>query len=228
MEQRFVPALIGMNDLMNVQRQIEQLNDYADMYHLDIIDWHFAKNMFISPMFIQHLRPITNALLDVHIMLEGLQLDIIEAVIDAECDIVSLHAEDIQRNVFKFISYIKGRGKKVGIVLNPSVSLDMMRYYIEQVDLLTFMGVTPGFPKQDLIPCVLDKIREAHELREKHGYSFKTMIDGGCHEKTMKMVADTNVDHIVMGNTCLFGKDEDLRKAWRMMEDDFHTWTKAG
>lgn len=211
---------------MNVQSQIEQLNEYANMYHIDIIDWHFARNMFVSPMFIRHLRPITSAELDVHLMVEGIPLDIIEAVVDAGADIVSLQAEDITRNVFKYINYIKGCGKKVGIVLNPSVSLDIMRYYIEQVDIITFMGVTPGFAGQALIPCVLDKIREALDLREKFGYSFKTMIDGGCHKGTMKKVNDTNVDHIIMGETCLFSNDDDLYKAWRIMENNFKAWTE--
>lgn len=225
MDQKFVPSLMGMN-LMNVQQQIEQLNDHASMYHLDIIDWHFAKNMFISPMFIEQLRPITKAELDVHLMIENMPFDIIEAVVDAGADIVSLHAEDIQRNVFKYISYLQSRGKKVGIVINPSVPLDIMRYYIDQVDLITFMGVTPGFAKQALIPCVLDKIREAHELRAKHGYKFKTMIDGGCHQGTMKQVAQTNVDYIIMGNTCLFSLDNDMHKAWQVMKDNFIAWTK--
>ena len=220
-----MPSLMGM-DLMNVQRQIEQLDEHAQMYHLDVIDWHFAKNMFISPAFIAQLRPITKAVLDTHLMVEGLPLDIIDAVIDAGSDIVSLHAEDIQRNVFKYISHIKGRGKKVGIVLNPSVPLDIMRYYIDQVDLITFMGVTPGFPKQSLIPCVLDKIREAHALREQHGYTFKTMIDGGSHKGTMKQVDATGVDYIIMGNTCLFSQDCDLRKAWAIMEENFNEWVR--
>lgn len=225
MEQRFVPSLMGM-DLMNVEQQIEQLNDHADMYHLDIIDWHFAKNMFISPVFIEQLRPLTKAVLDTHLMVEGLPLDIIKASIDAGSDIISLHAEDIQRNVFKYISMIKDAGKRFGVVLNPSVPLDIMRYYIDQVDLITFMGVTPGFPKQSLIPCVLDKIRDAHVLREQKGYQFKTMIDGGSHKGTMKQVNATGVDHIIMGSTCLFSMDRDLHKAWSIMEENFNAWVR--
>lgn len=225
MQPKFVPSLMGM-DLMNVQKQIEQLNEHTEMYHLDIIDWHFARNMFISPMFIEQLRPHTKAELDVHLMLEGYLMEMIEAVIDAGADIVSLHAEDIQRNVFKYISYIKKRGKKVGIVINPAVPLDIVRYYIEEIDLITFMGVTPGFAQQALIPCVLDKIREAHELRNLYGYKFKTMIDGGCHQNTMKQVSDTGVDYIIMGRTCLYSISDDLHDAWRIMEENFKEWTK--
>ena len=225
MKYDFVPSLMAM-DFLNVAKQIKELDENANMYHIDILDWHFAENLCVSPAFIQQLRPITNATFDVHLMVEGLPLSIIKACLDAGGDIISMHAEDAQRNIFKYISEIKQAGKKVGIVLNPATPLSVMQHYIEEVDLITFMGVTPGFAKQALIPSVLDKIRDALRLREEKGYKFETMIDGGCHKATMKAVAETGVENIIMGATCLFGHDSDMRVAWKKMEDDFNEWIK--
>ena len=225
MRPNFVPSLVGM-DFMNVERQIKEMNENAGMYHLDILDWHYAENMCISPQFIQQLRPLTDCTLDVHLMVEGMPISMIRAVIEAGGDIISMHAEDVTRNIFKYISEIKGAGKKVGIVLNPAIPLSVAEYYLEDVDLVTFMGVTPGFAKQSLIPPVLDKIRGAIRLREEKGYHFTTMIDGGCHQATMKAVAETGVENIIMGATCLFSQDKDLRVAWQKMTRDFDEWTK--
>lgn len=225
MKFEFVPSLMGM-DLMNVERDVTMLNQHAKMLHIDLIDWHYAENMFVSPMFIQQLRPLSTAEFDVHFMINGLPMSIIQAVAEAGADILSLHAEDAQKNIFKYIDYIKSQGKKLGIVLNPATSLDVMRYYIEHVDLITFMGVTPGFAGQALIPVVLDKIRDAIQLRDEKGYKFSTMIDGGCHKGTMKAVSETRVEKIIMGRTCLFGQDQDIHKAWNKMEDSFTVWTK--
>ena len=110
MAQKFAPSLMGM-DFMNVQEQIEGLNPYAYYYHIDIIDWHYAKNMCVSPQFIGQLRQITDLPLDVHIMVKDMGLDMIEAVIDAGADIVSLPEEELGQNVFKYISYIRERGR---------------------------------------------------------------------------------------------------------------------
>lgn len=225
MRPNFVPSLMGM-DFMNVEKQIKQLNEHSKMYHLDILDWHFAENMCISPQFIQQLRHISDAVFDVHLMVKDLPLSIIEASLKAGGDIISMHAEDAQQNIFKYISTIKEAGKKVGIVLNPATPLSIMQHYLDEVDMITFMGVTPGFAKQSLIPCVLDKIRDAIRLREEKGYHFTTMIDGGCHKATMKAVCDTGVENIIMGATCLFGHDSDMHVAWNKMEADFDEWVK--
>ena len=223
MAQKFAPSLMGL-DFMNVQEQIEGLNPYAYYYHIDIIDWHYAKNMCVSPQFIGQLRQITDLPLDVHIMVKDMGLDMIEAVIDAGADIVSLPEEELGQNVFKYISYIRERGRKVGIVLGPTATLEDTKYYLDQVDLLTFMGVTPGFAKQKLIEPVLDKIREAHRIREEKGYTFETQIDGGCNRSTMKRVSETGVDIIIMGSTCLFSHDKDTAVAWKKMLADYEEW----
>lgn len=223
MKQKFAPSLMAM-DLMNVQEQIEGLNPYAYYYHVDVIDWHYARNMCLSPQFIEQLRKITETPLDVHLMVQDLGMEIVEAVCDAGADIISLPLEEMGRNVFKYISYIKGRGKKFGVVLGPEAPLFALQYYLKEVDLLTFMGVTPGFAKQSLIEPVLDKIREAHGLRERMGYTFETQIDGGCHRATMKKVSETGVDIIIMGATCLFSQDHDMGVAWKKMLADYEEW----
>lgn len=227
MEQKFAPSLMAM-DLMNVQKQIEGLNPYAYYYHVDVIDWHYARNMCLSPEFIGQLRRITTTPLDVHLMVKDLGMEIIEAVADAGADIISLPQEEIGKNAFKYISYIKGRGKKFGVVLDPATPLSVLQYYLKDIDLLTFMGVTPGFARQSLIEPVLDKIREAHALREKMGYTFETQIDGGCHKATMKKVSETGVNIIIMGATCLFSQDRDMGVAWRKMIADYEEWTHEG
>ena len=79
MKQKFAPSLMAM-DLMNVQEQIEGLNPYAYYYHVDVIDWHYARNMCLSPQFIEQLRKITETPLDVHLMVQDLGMDIVEAV----------------------------------------------------------------------------------------------------------------------------------------------------
>ena len=80
MNPKFAPSLMGM-DLMNVREQIEGLNPYAAFYHVDIIDWHYAKNMCLSPQFVRQLRKITQVPIDVHLMVKEMDLELIDAEI---------------------------------------------------------------------------------------------------------------------------------------------------
>ncbi len=217
MEQKFAVSLMGM-DLMNAASQIQALNENAVLYHVDIIDWHYAKNMCLSPQFIAQLRPLAQRPIDVHLMVNGTEMEIAQACMQAGADIISFQADTIEKNVFSYIDQVKSKGKKFGVVLNPATSLENIRPYIADIDLLTFMGVTPGFAGQKLVPSVLDKIRTAAALREEMGWHYETQIDGGCHPSTMKAVHETGVDYIVLGNTFLFSQSDNMREAWNKME----------
>ncbi len=217
---------MGM-DLLRVEEQLKVLNTRAFMNHVDIIDWHFAKNMCFSPMFVEQIRPISTIPLDVHIMVKDMELDFIERTVESGADIVSMHPEEISKNVFKYIDYIKSHGRKFGVVLNPTTSLESIKPYIEHVDLMTFMGVTPGFPGQALIPIVLDKIVEAITIRKEKGYTYLTQMDGGCHENTLKKIYETGIDVMIVGKTLLFGKDKDLNVAWDLCVKTIEKCLKA-
>jgi D-allulose-6-phosphate 3-epimerase len=215
MKYRLAASLMGMN-ILRVEEQLKVLNTRAYTNHVDIIDWHFAKNMCFSPMFVEQISKISTIPLDVHVMVKDMELDFIETIIKSGANIVSLHPEEIGKNVFKYIDYIKSNNCQFGVVLNPATPLDSVKLYIGHVDLLTFMGVTPGFPGQPLVPVVLDKIEEAIRTRNEKGYKYLTQMDGGCHENTIKMIYKTGIDIMIVGKTLLFSKDEDLITAWDM------------
>lgn len=91
---------------------------------MDIIDWHYAKNMCLSPEFISQMRPIAKKPIEVHLMVEGTELEIAMASIKAGADIISFQAENIRQNVFKYIDAVKKQRKKFGVVVNPATPLE--------------------------------------------------------------------------------------------------------
>jgi D-allulose-6-phosphate 3-epimerase len=208
-------SLMGMN-ILRVEEQLRVLNTRAFMNHVDIIDWHFAKNMCFSPMFVEQISKVCTIPLDIHVMVKDMELDFVETIVKSGAGVVSLHPEEISKNVFRYIDYLKSHDCKFGVVLNPATSLDWVKAYIEQVDLMTFMGVTPGFPGQSLVPVVLKKIEEAIRMKKEKGYKYLTQIDGGCHEDTIKRICQTGIDIMIVGKTLLFGKDENLSNAWEL------------
>jgi len=207
-------------DFSKFKEQVESLNERADFYHVDIMDGHFVKNITLSPFFIEQLKKLSTLPIDAHLMVEN-PSDFVDMTIDAGADYISLHAETINGDAFRLINHIKDRGKKFGVVLNPATSLDTLKHYIHHVDKLTIMTVDPGFAGQKFVEEMVDKIKEAKELKEKNQYKYLLTIDGSCNERTFKTLVEAGAEVLIVGTSGLFGKHEDVSKAWDIMMENF-------
>lgn len=221
---KFSPSLMCM-DLSKFKEQVDVLNEKADFYHVDIMDGHFVKNITLSPFFIEQLKKISKLPIDAHLMVEN-PSDFVDMTIDAGADYISLHAETITGDAFRLINLIKEKGRKFGVVLNPATPLESIRHYIHHVDKLTIMTVDPGFAGQKFVTEMIDKIKEAKELKEKNQYKYLITIDGSCNEKTFKVLTDAGAEVLIVGSSGLFNLDEDVSKAWELMIENFEKEVK--
>lgn len=225
MKYLFSPSLMCM-DLTKFSEQIESLNERADMYHVDVMDGHYVKNITLSPFFIEQLKKVATLPIDAHLMVEKPE-DFIAMIIDAGADYISLHAETIDRDAFRLIHQIKNAGRKVGIVLNPATPLSYISEYIHLIDKLTIMTVDPGFVGQSFITEMIDKIKQAKQLKEENGYQYLIEVDGSCNEKTFKCLAEAGNEVFIIGASGLFNLDEDIDEAWLKMLEIFNRETNV-
>lgn len=217
---KFSPSLMCM-DLTKFREQIEVLNTRADMYHVDIMDGHYVKNITLSPFFIEQLKRISTIPIDAHLMVEN-PADFVEMTARAGADYVSMHAETINKEAFRLINQIKELGSKVGIVINPATQIDIIFPYIHLIDKITVMSVDPGFAGQKFIKETLQKISQLKDLKVEHGYNYLIEIDGSCNEKTFKEIAAAGTEVFIIGTSGLFSLNEDIDKAWDKMMDIFN------
>lgn len=220
----FNPSLMCM-DLLNIKEQISILNTRADMYHVDIMDGHFVKNITLSPDFVKAISPICTIPLDCHLMVTDPD-DYIEVLAKAGAGYICPHAETINSDAFRIINKIKANGCKVGVVLNPATPLSYIKHYIHLVDKITIMSVDPGFAGQPFIREMLDKIAEAKELKLKNNYKYIIEVDGSCNEKTFKDLSDAGTECFIIGSSGLFNLDSSLPKAWDKLIENFNKCTK--
>lgn len=219
MKPEFAPSLMCM-DFLKIQEQMEILNDWADYYHVDIMDGHFCKNITLSPDMVKVFSKIAKKPIDVHLMTTNPE-DWIDALANAGAAYISPHAETINTDAFRILNHIESLGCKKGVVLNPATPLSYVKHYLNRIDMLTLMTVDVGFAGQPFIEEVLDKIHEAKEWKEKYGYTYKIQIDGSCNISTFKRLSNAGAEVYVVGSSSIFGKKLDLKKSCMQLEKDF-------
>lgn len=212
MKIKFSPSLMCM-DLLNIEREIHILDEKADYYHVDIIDWHYCKNMSLAPCFMKAIHNISDIPQEAHLYVDNIDTDLIQLCIESGAEIITMPPEVVERQTMQLIRYIKSKGKKVGFFINPSARLDILEPYINYIDRILIMTVDPGFAGQDFVPRSLDKIRLAAKWKEENGYSYEIACDGCCNETHYRPLYDAGCEVFILGASGLFGKDPDTRKA---------------
>ncbi len=219
MKVKISPSLMCM-DMLHVAKQIEFLNGRADYLHVDIIDWHYVRNMCLAPCFMKQLKAITDVPMDAHLMVDNVDVDLVELCIDSGAGVITLPPEVIQKRVFRLIDQIKNAGKLAGAYINPAMPMDLIYPYIDLLDKITFMTVDPGFAGQRFIEISLEKIKQAKLLKQEKGYRYEIEVDGSCNAGTYKKMYDAGAEVFIVGSSGLFGLDNDLNVAWSQMEEE--------
>ncbi len=225
MKALFCPSLMCM-DFLHAAEEIEILNAGCDLYHVDIMDGHFCRNITLSPSIIKSLRPAMKLPVDAHLMVTDPE-QYFEALAAAGTDYISVHAETINVKAFRTMRHVRELGCKTGLVLNPATPLSYVEEYIEEVDLLTIMTVDVGYAGQPFIPAMLKKIAQAKKLREERGLDYLIQIDGAVGPKTYGALHAAGADAYVMGTSGLYRKGMTLKESCERLHADFEEAVRA-
>ena len=182
----------------------------ADYIHIDVMDGHFVPNLTIGPEVIKKLRPLTKKTFDVHLMISPVD-NFIKDFADAGADIITFHPEATS-DVPKTIKLIKDLNKKVGISLKPKSKIDLIKDYLDEIDLVLIMSVEPGFGGQKFIPEVLDKTKILRQLLIKKNLNVDIEIDGGINFINCGLAKKAGANILVSGSTIFKENKGDLKK----------------
>ncbi len=202
MKKQIAPSILSA-DFSRLGEEIKAVEKAgADLIHVDVMDGHYVPNITIGPGVVSSLRKTTGLPFDVHLMIEDPDR-YIDAFVDAGSNIITVHAEAVI-HLHRTVQYIKGKGVKAGVSLNPSTPLACIEEILPDIDLLLIMTVNPGFGGQKFISGMLPKIRKARELARTRGLKMAIEVDGGVTAENIGTLAEAGADIFVAG-AAIFG-----------------------
>ncbi|WCL54653.1 ribulose-phosphate 3-epimerase [Gimibacter soli] len=175
----------------------------ADYIHIDVMDGHYVPNITIGPDVVKALRPHSDKVFDVHLMIAPVD-PYLEAFANAGSDIITVHAE-AGPHTHRTLQAIRNLGKKPGISLNPSTPESVLEYLYEDVNLILVMSVNPGFGGQSFITSQLRKIEAIRKRIEALGLDIDLQVDGGVNVETAKQVIAAGANVLVAGSATFKG-----------------------
>ena len=191
----------------------------ADLIHVDVMDGHFVPNLTFGPPVIASIRKVTRLPFDVHLMIEKPERAI-QDFANAGSDIITIHVE-AETHLHKAIDFIKEKGIKAGVSLNPATPLCLIDEIIEDIDLLMVMSVNPGFGGQQFIESTLAKIQKARNLIDERAPHVLLEVDGGVKLDNMKSIKEAGADVFVAGSAIF--KSTDYKQTIQAMKKILRT-----
>ena len=212
---KVAPSILSA-DYINLQKDIELIESAgAEFVHIDVMDGMFVPSISYGPAWVKALRPVTDMVLDVHLMVEQPER-YIDVFAEAGSDIIGVHYEATP-HIHRALQQIKNHGIKAEVVINPGTSVAAIEPVLHMVDQVLVMTVNPGFGGQKFLPETLEKIARLAEIKREKGYDYDIEIDGGANDKTTKLAYEAGATVAVAGSY-VFDKVDPAAKIARLKE----------
>lgn len=197
---QIAPSMLSA-DFLHLDKDVEMVNEYADLFHLDIMDGTFVPNISFGFPVVEAIAKKARKPLDVHLMIVHPE-KYVERFAKAGAAYISFHYEAALEDSEAIIGQIQSLGVKAGIVINPDCPVEKIFPYLPKVDFVLIMSVFAGFGGQKFIPESLDRVRAIRAQLDRLGRKDVPIeIDGGVGPANAAEIIRAGAEILVAGSS---------------------------
>lgn len=196
---KIAPSILSA-DLSRINQEIKEVEKFADLIHVDIMDGIFVPPTTIDAAFVSKIK--TKVPLDVHLMVHEPSNSYLKGFIDAGSYSITIH-EEACKNPWQQLHFIRQNKVKSAISIKPKTPLEKIKSYLNIVDMVLIMTVEPGWAGQKFIESTMQKVEELRKLKP----SLDIEVDGGINPYTAGIAHEAGANIFVAG-TSIFGKKD--------------------
>lgn len=191
-------------DLLNLEYEIRKLEENGvDYLHIDLMDATFVPNLTFGPDIVNAIRRTTKIPLDIHLLMEHPRV-IIRSMNIQKGDIVTIHSE-CKESIMENVAFIKQKGAKFGLALNPDTSIEEVRKYLPYVDVILLMLIVPGFAGSMMIHGMMEKVGETYKYLNSSKFdNIEISVDGSVSSERAKYMRELGASIFVGGTAGIF------------------------
>lgn len=213
-------------DFLHLGKELELFEKIGiDYLHIDIMDGHYVPNFTLGPGFCKILAENSPIPLDIHLMIENVDKYIpifAEAALaggDTHPDTVITFHPEAEYHPIRQLHLIKSLGVRAGIAIDPSTSLEFLKYILPHIDMICIMTVNPGYSGQKLVAGMIEKIAEIDEYFRLNRLEVEIEADGNVSWENIPNMIRAGADTLVAGTSSLYDKNMDRAEAARKLRE---------
>jgi ribulose-phosphate 3-epimerase len=201
---KVAPSMLSA-DFLHLEKDVRMVNEYADLFHLDVMDGVFVPNISFGFPIVEAIAKISVKPLDVHLMIVEPE-KYVERFAKAGADMISFHL-NATSDPAAVLEQIRAAGAKAGLVINPDLPVESLYPYLEKCDFVMLMSVFAGFGGQKFIDDTYERVRVLKSEIDRLGLTLPIEVDGGISAANSKALAEIGAEILVAGSAVFKAED---------------------
>ena len=192
-------------DFLHLEKDVELVNNHADLFHLDIMDGVFVPNISFGFPVVEAIAKIATKPLDTHLMIVEPE-KYVERFVKAGSAMVSFHV-NATKDPDAVLTQIRNLGAKAGLVINPDLPVESLFPYLKNCDFVMLMSVFAGFGGQKFIEETYDRVRALKAEIKAQGLDIPIEVDGGVSAANAAQLVEAGAEILVAGSAVFKAED---------------------